>query len=127
MYGQKYKIEKKELLPETLDRLMNYSWPGNIRQLEHVIERAVLYSAKADTILDEHVVLDRKEKENPANKPGMTNGTVQTLAEMEKQMIYSTLEKTNNHKTKAAQLLGITVRTLRNKLHQFEDEASANS
>ncbi len=127
VYGQKYKIEKKELLPETLDRLMNYSWPGNIRQLEHVIERAVLYSAKADTILDEHVVLDRKEKENPANKPGMTNGTVQTLAEMEKQMIYSTLEKTNNHKTKAAQLLGITVRTLRNKLHQFEDEASANS
>ncbi len=127
VYAQKYKIEKKELLPETLDRLMNYSWPGNIRQLEHVIERAVLYSAKAENILDEHVVLDRKEKEPPVTLQNGTNGTVQTLAEMEKQMIFSALEKTKNHKTRAAELLGITVRTLRNKLHQFEEEAAANS
>ncbi len=122
VYAQKYKIEKKELLPETLDRLMTYSWPGNIRQLEHVIERAVLYSAKAENILDEHVVLDRKEKESIVKEMAVQSGTVQTLAEMEKQMIFSALEKTKNHKTKAAELLGITVRTLRNKLHQFEEE-----
>ncbi len=122
VYAQKYKIEKKELLPETLDRLMTYSWPGNIRQLEHVIERAVLYSAKAENILDEHVVLDRKEKESTVKEMAVQSGTVQTLAEMEKQMIFSALEKTKNHKTKAAELLGITVRTLRNKLHQFEEE-----
>ena len=120
VFSEKYKVDKKDLLPETMERLIKYNWPGNIRQLENLIERAVLYSAREEVILDKHVVLDVKDNNN-----AQTNSediSVMPLAEMEKKMIYSALKETNNHKTKAADILGITVRTLRNKLHQFEGD-----
>jgi len=120
-FSKKYKVDKKEILPETMDRLIYYTWPGNIRQLENLIERAVLYSAREDVILDKHVVLDLNIK--TAKSEEVTPMSLMPLAEMEKQMIFSALKETNNHKTKAAELLGITVRTLRNKLHQFEEES----
>lgn len=120
VFSKKYKVDKKAVLPETMERLLAYHWPGNIRQLENLIERAVLYSAREDVILDKHVVLDLKETKNKADVEQELS--VMSLAEMEKRMIYSALKETQNHKTKAAELLGVTVRTLRNKLHQFEEE-----
>ncbi|HHE55030.1 MAG TPA: sigma-54-dependent Fis family transcriptional regulator, partial [Caldithrix abyssi] len=47
---------------------------------------------------------------------------VMPLAEMERKLIFAALKKTNNHKTKAAELLGITVRTLRNKLNEYKEQ-----
>ncbi len=120
VFSEKYKVAKKEILPETMERLMAYQWPGNIRQLENLIERAVLYSAREDVILDKHVVLEMNQPKSTSVEE--TDTPLMPLAEMEKRMIYSALKETNNHKTKAAELLGITVRTLRNKLHQFEEE-----
>ena len=120
VFSEKYKVDKKELLPETMERLTAYHWPGNIRQLENLIERAVLYSARDAVILDKHVVLEMKQPKRILAEEADT--PLIPLAEMEKRMIYTALKETHNHKTKAAEMLGITVRTLRNKLHQFEEE-----
>ena len=120
VFSEKYKVDKKELLPETMERLTAYHWPGNIRQLENLIERAVLYSAREEVILDKHVVLEMNQPKRSATEEADT--PLIPLAEMEKRMIYTALKETHNHKTKAAEMLGITVRTLRNKLHQFEEE-----
>ncbi len=120
VFSEKYKVDKKELLPETMERLTVYHWPGNIRQLENLIERSVLYSAREEVILDKHVVLEMNQPKRSAAEEADT--PLLPLAEMEKRMIYSALKETHNHKTKAAEMLGITVRTLRNKLHQFEEE-----
>lgn len=120
VFSQKYNVTKKELLPETMQRLSAYHWPGNIRQLENLIERAVLYSAREETILDKHVVLEMNQPNSGGGE--VPEAPVMPLAEMERRMIFSALKETRNHKTKAAEMLGITVRTLRNKLHQFEEE-----
>ncbi len=120
-FRKKYKLKKKTIAPEVLKRLTAYEWPGNVRQLEHVIERAVLYSAKNEVMSEAHFVFDMGSRRKPAKKAALPAEVI-PLSEMEKRMIFQALEKTNNHRTKAAELLGITVRTLRNKLHQFEAE-----
>jgi len=119
-FKKKYKYKNKMLSENSMNMLMEYNWPGNVRQLQHVIERAILYSAKDELIEEKHIILEMQD-----NKSDMETGdsglSLMSLADMEKKMIYKALEQTNNHRTKAAELLGITVRTLRNKLHQFED------
>ncbi len=118
-YSKKYKLDKKEVDPIVLDKLVKFNWPGNIRQLEHAIERAVLYSGKEPVLTDRYFALDQNGRNG---KKQMQTDEVMPLNEMEKIMIINALKKTHNHRTKAAELLGITVRTLRNKLHQFEAE-----
>lgn len=119
MLKEKYKYDEKEIKSDTLNTLMQYNWPGNIRELENLLERAVLYSGKEKIITKEHIKFEVGEKRAAVNPE---DSAAMNLAEMEKKLIYQALEKTNNHRTKAAELLGITVRTLRNKLHQFEQE-----
>jgi len=124
-FEQKYKFKNKFIAKEAMERLMAYDWPGNVRQLEHMIERAILFSSRENEIKPEHL---RFENDPPGRdssaeaEAGMAE--VMPLEQMEKKMIYAALKKTNNHKTQAADLLGITVRTLRNKLNQFEQENS---
>lgn len=115
-----YKYKEKTFAPETMEMLMEYDWPGNVRQLQHVIERAILFSSGEDVILKKHIILEMQGV-NGAGIADRTDLPLMSLAEMEKKMIYKALQQTDNHRTKAADLLGITVRTLRNKLHQFED------
>ncbi len=119
-FRKKYKYRSKSITPEVLDRLVTHDWPGNVRQLEHVIERAVLYSGKDEFMTEKHFILEMERRKKNARSG--SDGDVLPLAEMEKRMIFKALEQTNHHRTKAAELLGITVRTLRNKLHQFEKE-----
>jgi len=105
---------KSEFAPETLELLGRYDWPGNVRELENVIHRTL--------------VMSRKEVVHPADlfleREG-TNGNVaaiRSLHEMEKKMIFSTLEETGDNRTKAAAILGVSVRTLRNKLKEYAGE-----
>ncbi len=119
-FQKKYNYKTKNFDTDVLDKFMNYHWPGNIRQLEHIIERAILYSGKDETIKAQHIRFEN-EAETQGERPEVMD-TVMPLAEMEKRLIYAALKKTNNHRNKAAELLGITVRTLRNKLHQFDAE-----
>ncbi len=118
---QKYGYEEKELDKESLELLMRHSWPGNIRELENVIERAVLYAGSEKILRPEHLSFGQEEEDSQL---GDYNGALMSIAEMEKILIYNTLKKTNNNRTQAADILQISVRTLRNKLHEYEGTAA---
>jgi DNA-binding NtrC family response regulator len=96
-------------------QLAERTWPGNIRELEHAIERGVLLAS--GDVLD---VADFAEREAPA-PPRLGLGTLAglTVREVEKQLIFATLDRTSNNRTQAARLLGISIRTLRNKLSEY--------
>ena len=100
--------------------LTNYSWKGNIRELENTIERAVLIS-EGGVILPEHLLLDIAENE-PEPEVSISVNAGYTVREMEKKLIFRTLEDANDNRTRAAELLGISVRTLRNKLREYREE-----
>ena len=101
--------------------LTRYDWPGNIRELENTIERAVLIHS-GDRIHPQDLILDQEPVELDQGSDGtvpITAGT--TVKEMEKQLIFKTLESVNDNRTHAAEMLGISIRTLRNKLHEYRE------
>ena len=100
--------------------LTNYSWKGNIRELENTIERAVLIS-EGGIILPEHLLLDITENELESEASFSVNAGY-TVREMEKKLIFRTLEDVSDNRTHAAELLGISIRTLRNKLREYREE-----
>jgi len=104
----------KDLAPETLDLLMDYFWPGNVRELENVIHRAVLL-AKGEVLEPKDLVIE--EGLSPRAPNPVRPGT--SLKEMERWLILETLKKVGGNRTKAAQLLGVSVRTIRNKLKEY--------
>lgn len=106
-------LPSKLLSDAALDRLKKYPWPGNVRELQNVIERSVLL-ASGQAIEADQILLS--EITGPAEKslaPGMT------VVEAEKLLIMKTLEFTGQNRTKAAEMLGISIRTLRNKLNEY--------
>jgi len=101
---------RKSLSAQAVQKLMAYHWPGNVRELANIIERTVVLDF--DPLIDaEHLYLD-----SPA-KSGIVVGT--TLHQLEKKLILETLEAHHQNRTKTAAILGISVRTLRNKLHEY--------
>ncbi len=103
--------------PAARSRLRAYGWPGNVRELEHVVERAVLL-APGPVIRSIDLQLD---EEPVAAAPAEIAITLagRTVHEVERQLIFETLERTNNNRSHAARMLGISVRTLRNKLAEY--------
>ncbi len=114
----KYHYEKKTIAPTLMQKILNYDWPGNVRQLKHMIERALLFSGKEETITERHFRFEEEGNRNGGKKSIIPDEVI-PLAEMERRMILAALRQTDNHRTKAAELLGITVRTLRNKLNEY--------
>lgn len=101
---------------EALEKIKKWQWPGNITELENVIERAVLLSSSA-IITEDFIQIDHRiEGEKNYFNSGMS------LFEVEKCLILQTLELTAQNRTRAAQILGISIRTLRNKLHEYKNE-----
>ncbi len=107
----------KEFTPQAIEKLLTYPWPGNVRELGNIIERTVVldFDTKIDT---EHLYLGSIEpqKTTPAKAP-LPQGL--SLHEVEKRLILETLEASHHNKSKTATILGISVRTLRNKLHEY--------
>lgn len=102
---------------KTIELLLKYDWKGNVRELENVIERAVLMG-KWEIISPQHLFTEDVEDDTGSNisfKVGLS------VKEMEKELIYQTLQEVNNNKTRAAKILGISIRTLRNKLNEYKD------
>lgn len=107
-----------EISPDALQKIAAHAWPGNVRELKHTIERA--YILADDVIHTTHIVLDdpfestERETEIPS---GMT------LEEVERQTILQTLDELDGKKKETAEKLGISVKTLYNKLEKYTDNA----
>ena len=111
-------VPTKELSQNAVNVLLSYPWPGNIRELQNVIERTVLLSQ--NTLIDDqdlNLHVETKNVDIPFT-PGIT------LGEAEKLLILKTLEFTGQNRTHAAKILGISIRTLRNKLSEYRGEDS---
>lgn len=99
----------------------NYSWPGNVRELRNTLERAVI-------VCDSAVIETKHLPPGFGQAPARTSsddpdairmGVGTTVGEAEKMLILKTLESTNNNKTRAAEVLGISLKTLHNKLKEY--------
>jgi two-component system response regulator FlrC len=128
--------KKTTIAPQAIAELMARSWPGNIRELFNVLERAAILAA-GGTIEREHLLLEEDiaalagTYAKPwgalpaAQEPAPESGGMEKIApgtsvrEMEEKLIHKTLAEVRNNRTEAAKLLGISVRTLRNKLKQY--------
>lgn len=96
------------LTDQAIEILRERQWRGNVRELENVIQRATVI-ASGDMIRPEDLMFDNMD--NP-QVPGM-------IREMEKDLILRTLKEVQGNKTKAAKILGVSVRTIRNKLNEY--------
>ncbi len=108
----------------TRARLEAHAWPGNVRELQNAIERAVVLSSsdalgEADFPLLRGEAAPLRAANGHRNGNGLRVGT--TVAQMEKELILKTLESCGNNRTRAAELLEISVRTLRNKLKEYKE------
>ena len=115
------------------DAVMNlfqgYSWPGNVRELRNTLERAVIV-CEGSVIETKHLPpgFGHGPARTSAHDPNALHlGVGTTVEEAERQLIMKTLESTNNNKTRAAEILGISLKTLHNKLKEYGAGAPAGS
>ncbi len=106
--------EVNAISKEALAILMSMPWPGNVRELENIIERAVLL-AESEQIDKDHLLFPENE---PIRQEAVPT-TVTTVWEAERRLILETLTRVSGNRTHAARTLGISIRTLRNKLREY--------
>ena len=111
----------KTVAPPAMRLLEQYDWPGNVRELRNVIERAIIL-ARGEVIEPSHlpVLGARSIAATPAN--GVTIAPGMTVDEAEQKLILATLDAAGGNKTRAAEMLGISLKTLHNKLNRFKEE-----
>jgi two-component system response regulator FlrC len=114
IYEQDCGKENLKLTKQAMDKLLAYHWPGNVRELQNVIHRTAIFSEGNEIDAD-----DIEFKSYTLSAASSTDTEIKTVAEMEKDLILRTLEKTHDNKSKAADILGISSRTLRNKLKEY--------
>jgi len=115
-FGRENSKQVRELTPEALNVLLAYDWPGNVRELRNAIEQmVVLARAERLTVRDMPAVIRGSADLTKINvvRAGMT------VEEAERQLIVQALKETNGNRTKAAQKIGISRRTLHRKLKEF--------
>jgi transcriptional regulator with PAS, ATPase and Fis domain len=119
--SEKHSRPARFLSPAAISVLQFHAWPGNVRELRNVIERAVVICSGEQ--LERHhfapYPIDQRERLRKEDTITLPVGT--PLEEVERQMIVRTLQKTKNNKTRAAELLGISLKTLHNKLNLYRD------
>jgi two-component system, NtrC family, response regulator AtoC len=114
--------EAKTLTKEAQQKLLAYKWPGNVRELANIIERAVVMDSDAK-ISPEHLLIDSSPRKPAAAAPN-AEATFKfppgmTLHELEKKLIIETLEIQHHNRTKTAEALGISPKTLRTKIQDY--------
>lgn len=104
----------KSITDHALERIANHTWPGNVRELRHTVERAFIL---AENLIDvEHLIFESEQQESH-NHDSIPSGM--SLDELEKIAIKQALEDNQGNKTEAAAQLGISVKTLYNKLEKY--------
>ncbi len=107
---QRDQIPLKAFSKKAEEKLLSYSWPGNIRELRNVIEHGVVMDY-SNIIEEEHLLIDLKRSEEAL--------PIVTIKELEKKHILRMLDHFDGNRTQAAKALGISIRTLRNKLNEY--------
>ncbi len=142
-YAEANGVEKKKLSTDAATKLQAYGWRGNIRELENTMHRAILISIEDQLEADAIHLADGKfqnkntpapvatttptpqqnDTASPLENPGAVEGLVgRSIADVERDMIVNTLEHCLGNRTHAANILGISIRTLRNKLNAYKDD-----
>ena len=119
--AEKHERPARFLSPGAISALQFHAWPGNVRELRNVIERAVIICS-GEQIERHHFApypIDQRERLRDEDTISFPVGT--PIEEVERQMIMRTLQKTKNNKTRAAVLLGFSLKTLHNKLNLYRE------
>jgi transcriptional regulator with PAS, ATPase and Fis domain len=118
---RKYGRAVKTISPELLEMFRKHSWPGNVRELRNTLERGVVTCAGE--------VLEKGNLDPDFGRTAISSGNDQlrlrpgmTVGDAERRLIFETLAFTQNNKTRAAEMLGISLKTLHNKLKEYEAE-----
>jgi DNA-binding NtrC family response regulator len=115
MLAPRLGVAAKSLSDETMNRLKVHTWPGNVRELRNVLERALIVATG-----DQISPVDLPELGGPAVRPAATAPAPVSLVDRERRAILETLEQTGGHREKAADLLGVSVRTLYSRLKDYD-------
>jgi DNA-binding NtrC family response regulator len=115
-YNKIYQTDIRGVSPECINRLESYAWPGNVREIKNVIHRAVVMCS-GGVLLPEH--LPKRFSSQRNRPPTVSIQLGSSLKEAEKKMIARTLEWANNNRQRAAAILGISRRTLYNKISKY--------
>jgi DNA-binding NtrC family response regulator len=124
-YNARHGRSVAALEPGAMDLLSAYSWPGNVRELRNVLERATIVANGHFITTDDLPRLVDLTRTAPLPEPARGLAPGLTVAEAEQQLIEVTLQHTNGNKTRAAELLGISLKTLHNKLNRAKDDENA--
>ncbi|MCA9429335.1 MAG: sigma-54-dependent Fis family transcriptional regulator [Candidatus Omnitrophica bacterium] len=116
-YAEENGKEIEGIEPDALETLMKFNWPGNVRELENVIERAVVL-CRGKSIDSASLPAEIRE---PEVREGLDIRVGMTTMEAERMLILETLKTYEWNRTRAAELLGISIRTLRNKLNEYRE------
>jgi DNA-binding NtrC family response regulator len=131
-FSRKHGIKATGFSDDAARVLKQHPWPGNVRELQNVIERAVILCGDGGVLESDHLglAISTAASGTPMPVPAQDGnpyisgtGEVPTLSEMEKRHILAALERCNGNRTHAARMLDISIRTLRNKLHEYNDTA----
>jgi len=112
VFGKKYNKEKVRIDGPTVNKLKKYPWPGNIRELEHAIERAII-------LADDNKLTSQDFLLNTSRAIGQSEADILNLSEMEKRLILKALDKHNGNVTRAAKELGIDRLALYRRLQKY--------
>ena len=129
-FGRKHGVRVRGFSEQAGKVISGHDWPGNVRELQNVVERAVILSSEDGLIEPEHLGMAKpshavpvaalaSQPSDPGTIPAHNEGSVPTLAEIEKRHILATVEHCKGNRTQAAKALGVSIRTLRNKLHEY--------
>ncbi len=107
-----------------LEQLLRYPWPGNVRELQNYSERAVILSDGDRELEFSDFLLSPPPEVKSMELPMPASDKFPTVSEMEQNLILKALERSGGNRNEASKMLGINVRTLRNKLHQYAEEGT---
>jgi DNA-binding NtrC family response regulator len=129
-FARKHGVHVKGFTDAAVRVMKNHNWPGNVRELQNVVERAVILCSDNGMLEPEHLGLGGAAQSSSASV--VVNGALEpvqhtngfpTLADLEKHHIFAAIDRCKGNRTHAAKMLDVSIRTLRNKLHEYNGTA----